>query len=285
MKASVGIQSGRGFFCENRTLKDRGRFAGLFPGPWPIHRDSADLEFAAIHRDTFAPLLLIDGLVSQNEYSILRMRNQETLSMKTVTAIITLVWTLATSALTHAQTDGGPPQDVPAFPVPELQNVIPELARAVELIGLNRVEDSFNSLKTELNPAFRSEGAHEKFRESWMKLFLQIGRLRLEFESYDIVGYYRVSSQSYFVYGTANGANGPVMFDFRVFRYRGRWHVHGFSFNVSGWSRKPEMHEDAVKLDSPVVYLLGTRPVAFNETPIRQDAPPSARRIARVPSR
>lgn len=204
-------------------------------------------------------------------------------SKKTVAVTLIFAWTVAASTPAYAQTDSGPPQDVPAFPVPELQKVIPDLARAVELIGLNRVEDSFNSLKTELNPAFRSEGAHEKFRDSWMKLFLQIGRLRLEFESYDIVGYYRVSSQSYFVYGTANGANGPVMFDFRVFRYRGRWHVHGFSFNVSGWSRKPEMHDDAVRLNSPVVYPLGTRPVAFQETPVREDHQRSERRIAGVP--
>lgn len=203
--------------------------------------------------------------------------------MRTSAAAVMLVVTLSVPASSIAQTGDGTGQDVPAFPVPELQGVIPELARAVELIGLNRVEDSFNSLKTELNPAFRSEGAHEKFRESWMKLFLQIGRLRLEFESYDIVGYYRVSSQSYFVYGTANGANGPVMFDFRVFRYRGRWHVHGFSFNVSGWDRKPEMHEDAVKLSVPVVYSLGTRPVALNGSPVESDSRSAAVKVASRP--
>jgi hypothetical protein len=200
--------------------------------------------------------------------------------MKTMTAILTLALTLGASTTAVAQFENSQPQDVPAFPVPELQDVIPELAKAVELIGLNRVEDSFNSLKTELNPAFRNEGAHENFRESWMKLFMQIGRLRLEFESYDIVGYYRVSSQSYFIYGTANGASGPVMFDFRVFRYRGRWHVHGFSFNVSGWDRKPEMHNDTVKLAIPVIYPLGTRPVALNDSPTEQTIHPTERRIA-----
>ena len=190
--------------------------------------------------------------------------------MKTVTAILTIL--LMPGAVTQAvaQLEKSQPQDVPAFPIPELQNFIPELARVVELIGLNRVEDSFNSLKTELNPAFGNQEAHEKFRESWMKLFLPTGRLRLEFESFDIVGYYRVSSQSYFLYGTANGTGGPVMFDFRVFRYRGRWHVHGFSFNV-GWDRRPEMHADAVKLAVPVIYPLGNRPVALNQPPASQN--------------
>ena len=109
-----------------------------------------------------------------------------------------------------------------------------------------------------------------------MKLFLNIGRLRLEFDSYDIVGYYRVSSQAYFLYGIANGANGPVMFDFRVFRYRGRWHVHGFSFNMVGWERKPVMHEDAVKLTVPVSYTLGARPIAKADQPrVPKKLPPT----------
>lgn len=194
--------------------------------------------------------------------------------MKIVAAIITLSMALSSSSLAVAQPESTPPQDIPAFPVPALRDYIPVLAKAVELIGQNRVEDSFNTLKTELNPAFRSQGAHEKFRDSWVKLFLQVGRLRLEFESYDIVGYYRVSSQSYFIHGTANGANGPVMFDFRVFQYRGRWHVHGFSFNASGWARKPEMHDDAVKLAVPVTYSLGSRPIALNDSSALRDKLP-----------
>ena len=190
--------------------------------------------------------------------------------MKPVTACIAILMTQCLLPLAHAQIGDSDTvaEDVPGFPVPELRNYIPELAKAVDLIGQNRVENSFNSLKTELNPAFRNEGAHEKFRESWMKLFMQIGRLRLEFDSYDVVGYYRVSSQAYFIYGTANGANGPVMFDFRVFRYRGRWHVHGFSFNITGWERKPAMHEDTVKLAVPVTYALGARPIAQLEQQI-----------------
>ena len=196
--------------------------------------------------------------------------------MKTVTAIIAISLTQSMSSMAYAQLGNArlgnaDAKDIPGFPVPELRAYIPELAKAVELIGQNRVEDSFNSLNTELNPAFRNEGTHEKFRESWMKLFMQIGRLRLEFDSYDIVGYYRVSSQAYFLYGTANGANGPVMFDFRVFRYRGRWHVHGFSFNVSGWDRKPVMHEDSVKLAVPVTYPLGDRPIARLDYPDREN--------------
>lgn len=190
--------------------------------------------------------------------------------MKTVITIIIASLAAATSSNVLAQPGNSQQNAAPAFPIPELQEYVPELARAVELIGNNRVEDSFNSLKTELNPAFRNAGAQDKFRESWMKLFLQIGRLRLEFDSYDIVGYYRVSSQSYFLYGIANGANGPVMFDFRVFRYRGRWHVHGFSFNMSGWERKPVMHEDAVKLAVPVTYPLGVRPIAKVDRPNQQ---------------
>lgn len=192
--------------------------------------------------------------------------------MKPVTVFIAILMTQCLLPVAYAQIGDSDTvaEDVPGFPVPELRNYIPELAKAVDLIGQNRVEDSFNSLKTELNPAFRNEGAHEKFRESWMKLFMQIGRLRLEFDSYDIVGYYRVSSQAYFLYGTANGANGPVMFDFRVFRYRGRWHVHGFSFNISGWERKPERHEDSVKLAVPVTYALGARPIAKLEQQINE---------------
>ncbi|MBL6707579.1 MAG: hypothetical protein ISQ06_15830, partial [Planctomycetaceae bacterium] len=107
--------------------------------------------------------------------------------MKPVTVFIAILMTQCLLPVAYAQIGDSDTvaEDVPGFPVPELRNYIPELAKAVDLIGQNRVEDSFNSLKTELNPAFRNEGAHEKFRESWMKLFMQIGRLRLEFDSYD----------------------------------------------------------------------------------------------------
>jgi hypothetical protein len=194
--------------------------------------------------------------------------------MKTLTPIIALALalghpTFASAQLKNAQLDNDA-LAAPAFPIPELQAYVPELARAVELIGNNRVEDSFNSLKTELNPAFKNAGAQEQFREGWLKLFLQVGRLRLEFDSYDIVAYYRVSSQSYFLYGIANGANGPAIFDFRVFRYRGRWHVQGFTFNMAGWDRKPVMHEDSVKLAVPVTYPLGDRPIASIDRPNRE---------------
>lgn len=182
--------------------------------------------------------------------------------MKAVATMIAVLLTGTTYSSTAAQPDNAQQTADPTFPIPELQAYVPNLARAVELIGNNRVEDSFNSLATELNPAFRNPGAEEKFRESWLKLFLQVGRLRLEFDSYDIVGYYQVSSQSYLLYGIANGANGPVVFDFRVFRYRGRWHVHGFTFNMIGWDRKPVMHKDSVKLAVPVTYSLGHRPIA-----------------------
>jgi hypothetical protein len=199
--------------------------------------------------------------------------------MKAVATIIAVLLAGTTYSSTSAQLDNAQQAAGPTFPIPELQAYVPKLARAVELIGNNRVEDSFNSLATELNPAFRNPGAQEKFRESWLKLFLQVGRLRLEFDSYDIVGYYRVSSQSFLLYGIANGANGPVVFDFRVFRYRGRWHVHGFTFNMIGWDRKPVMHKDSVKLAVPVTYPLGNRPIAKQDRPSAPHDRPVASKI------
>lgn len=199
--------------------------------------------------------------------------------MKAVATIIAVLLAETMYSSTSALPDNAQQTAGPPFPIPELQAYVPKLARAVELIGNNQVEDSFNSLKTNLNPAFQNPGAQEKFRESWLKLFLQIGRLRLEFDSYDIVGYYRVSSQSYLLYGIANGANGPVVFDFRVFRYRGRWHVHGFTFNMIGWDRKPVMHKDSVKLAVPVTYSLGNRPIAKLDRPSAPHELPAASNI------
>jgi hypothetical protein len=150
----------------------------------------------------------------------------------------------------------------PHFPVPELNDYIPTLARAVELIGENQVEESFEKLETESNPAFRSPDSHQKFHESWLKLFLPLGRLRMQFESYDIVAYERISSHAVKLFGIANGAHGPVVFDFKVFQYRGRWHVHGFSFRASGWDRDDKIPETAIRLDEPIVYPLGGKVIA-----------------------
>lgn len=160
----------------------------------------------------------------------------------------------------HAQ------KGTPEFPIAELNDCIPKLARAVQLIGMNQVEQSIEQLDLDVNPAFRSPAALEKFRGQWMKLFVPIGRLRMDFETYDIVGYRRVSSQAYFLYGIANGANGPVVFDFRAFRFQGKWHTHGFSFRASGWDRDPKIPDDATILSQPVIYPLGRQPVAKLDT-------------------
>ena len=160
--------------------------------------------------------------------------------------------------LTASAQDG-----VPKFPVPGLGDYLPKLAAAVRLLGENRVEDAFLELDAETNPAFRSQAALDKFREQWMKLFLPLGRMRLQFESYDVVGYRRVSTQAYFIYGIANGAQGPVVFDFRSFRYRGQWHVHGFTFRAVGWEREQKIPDDAVLLESPVSYPFGPGQVAL----------------------
>lgn len=153
----------------------------------------------------------------------------------------------------------------PAFPVPGLRDYIPKLAKSVQLIGENQIEDAFLNLDAETNPAFRAQASLDKFREQWMKLFLPLGRLRLQFESYDILAYRRVSTQAYFLYGTANGAQGPVVFDYRVFRYRGRWHVHGFTFRLAGWARDQKIPEDAVRFETPVSYPFGPGQVALND--------------------
>jgi hypothetical protein len=156
-------------------------------------------------------------------------------------------------------------EDDPKFPVPGLQDYIPKLAAAVRLIGENQVEDAFLELDAEINPAFRVQASLDRFREQWMKLFLPLGRMRLQFESYDVVAYRRVSTQAYIVYGIANGARGPVVFDFRSFRYRGRWHVHGFTFRAVGWEREQKIPADAVLLESPVTYSFGPGQVALRK--------------------
>lgn len=153
-------------------------------------------------------------------------------------------------------------QDVVFTPAPDMSNYLKRLARSIELIGENRVEEGFEELETHVNPAFRSPAALETFRESWMKLFLPLGRARMQFESYDVVGYERVSNQAYYVYGIANGANGPMVFDFRVFRYDARWHVHGFTFRAGGWTRDPKLPETTTLFDQPLTYTFGKRAVA-----------------------
>ncbi len=180
---------------------------------------------------------------------------------------LVLLAVLAVASATQAEE--APPQ----FPIRELNDYIPSLARAVELIGENQVEESFEKLETEINPAFRSPDSHQKFHDSWLKLFLPLGRLRMQFESYDIVAYERISSHAVKLFGIANGAHGPVVFDFKVFQYRGRWHVHGFSFRASGWERDDRIPERAVHLDEPVVYPLGGKVIAAkkpdgNDTPV-----------------
>lgn len=144
------------------------------------------------------------------------------------------------------------PSKAPAFPVAELRDYVPKLARAIELIGLNQAEEALDALEVQTNPGLPPEGV-EKFKESWMKLFVPIGRMKLQFESLDVVAVDRVSTQAYEIYGIANGIRGPVHFDFRVYRYRSRWMVEGFHFRMS-WDRDRVIRESATRFPVPVTY-------------------------------
>jgi len=149
----------------------------------------------------------------------------------------------------------------PAFPVAELQDYMPVLARTVQLLGEGEVERSLDNLMPVGSPALRTAEEAGRFREIWMKALAPVGRIKLEFESWDVVALSRVSTQAWMIYGVANGKRGPMHIDFRIFRYRGRWHIEGFTFAMN-WNREQPIPADVKKLELPVSYPFGQQAIA-----------------------
>lgn len=154
----------------------------------------------------------------------------------------------------------------PAFPVAELRDFMPVLAKSVQLLGEGEVEQSLDNLMPVGSPALRTAEEAGRFREIWMKALAPVGRIKLEFESWDVVALSRVSTQAWMIYGVANGKRGPMHIDFRIFRYRGRWHLEGFTFAMN-WNREQPIPADVKKLEVPVSYPFGQQAIARSIAP------------------
>lgn len=159
----------------------------------------------------------------------------------------------------------------PDFPVPELREFVPVLARAVQMLGNNDVEKAFETLVPDSSPAIRTPEEATRFKDQWMKLMNPVGNLRLNFEAWEVVAIHRVSSQAYYLYGVASGKRGPMHLDYRVYKYRGRWHMEGFTFSFN-WNRDQPIHADAKKLEVPVRYPFDEQSIAA----AKSDSKPTA---------
>ena len=142
-----------------------------------------------------------------------------------------------------------------------LQKYFSTLADFVHAAGSNRSDRALETIGVESNPAFRNPEDRVKFKEAIQKLVAQVGKLRPKFESFDVVAVTCTSSQAYSVHGVANGERGPMHFDFEVFYFDGRWHMHGLHFNA-GWKRDKELPSRVVFFDKPVVLRLDQPDVA-----------------------
>lgn len=147
---------------------------------------------------------------------------------------------------------------------PSFQKYIPSLANAVHAVGEGRVDQCLDALRIEMNPASRTPEEVAKFREAFQKTLAPVAAMKLKFESYDIIAVSQVSSQSYTVYGVANGKRGPVHWDFDLFHYEGQWHMHSTHFTVN-WKRERLIPERSMYFEKPLTLRLDQREVAASE--------------------
>lgn len=150
-----------------------------------------------------------------------------------------------------------PFEDLP----PSLQKFVPSLAAAVQAVGNGDTNQALQALRLDLNPATNTADERAKFKEAFLKSLSPIASLRLKFESYDVVGVNRLSSQAYSIFGVANGKRGPVHWDFDVYYYDGAWHMLSTHFTI-GWKRERVMPERTMHFETPYVLRLEQRDVA-----------------------
>jgi hypothetical protein len=118
------------------------------------------------------------------------------------------------------------------------KQIVPKLVSAVGELGNGRVESALEKFQEMVGRKFHKTSGPfgQDEREVWRKMFVIFRKTPPKFECVDLIAAQAISTQAFKVSLMANGEPGPVLFQFRVFEYRGKFRLANVHFD-SNWNR------------------------------------------------
>jgi hypothetical protein len=136
------------------------------------------------------------------------------------------------------------------------KQIVPKLVSAVGELGNGRIDAALEKFQEMMGRKFQKTtgpfGQDE--REVWQKMFTMFPNTPPRFECVDLIGTQAVSTQAFKITVVAGGKQGPILFQFRLFEYRGKVCLVSVHFD-SNWNRI-EMAVAAIKTKRYTRYPL-----------------------------
>ena len=118
------------------------------------------------------------------------------------------------------------------------KQILPKLVSAVGELGNGRTDKALEKFEEVMGRKFaKTTGPFgQDERQVWQKMFTMFPKTPPKFECVDLIGAQAVSSQAFKITVVANGRQGPILFQFRIFEYRGKFRLVSVHFD-NNWQR------------------------------------------------
>lgn len=125
------------------------------------------------------------------------------------------------------------------------KELLPKLVTVVATLGRGDTDKAIDQFESLIGRKFGDGKSpfENNEREIWEKTFDFFAKKSPQFESVDLVGIQKLSSQAYKVNLIGNGKLGPVLFQCELFEYRGELKLATVRFEVN-WPRIEQMTAD-----------------------------------------
>ncbi|MFQ5731187.1 MAG: hypothetical protein ACE5KM_04435 [Planctomycetaceae bacterium] len=118
------------------------------------------------------------------------------------------------------------------------KQVVPKLVQILGQLGKGQTEAAIDQMEALAGRKFKKTGGPfgSNEREKWQRLFGPFAKHKSSFESVELIGIQHVSSQAHKISLVAHGDAGPILFQFRLYSYRGKIKLGNVRFD-SNWDR------------------------------------------------
>lgn len=146
-----------------------------------------------------------------------------------------------------------------SFPVEGMEDYVPMLVEILKQIGPGRLEEAFDLYEKQLvRPLPTGEGPFAADNKARFVGVFKPFENGVEMESIDFVAARRLSTRAWELLLIANTGEGPVAFQFDVFRFDNRWRLYGMHFTVlwadSSKTTQSKYHTGYQWFAEPVTY-------------------------------
>ncbi|GAB4138359.1 MAG: hypothetical protein Tsb009_06520 [Planctomycetaceae bacterium] len=118
------------------------------------------------------------------------------------------------------------------------KKIVPDLVKTIGLLGYSNLDQALDQLDKNFGPPaeLRNTPQAQLARAKWKQVFGPFGKTKMNFENVELIGLQRISSQAFSVILIASGNRGPMLFQCKVYEYRGKPKLIGLRF-TSVWEQ------------------------------------------------